>query len=55
MCSGMRWGGRRLGGGIEGEGMVMSGDVYCLDEQDLVRFFLQYLIGNTWFDRITTR
>ena len=51
MCLGMKWGGRRLGGVIEGDGMVMSGDVYCLDEQDLLRFFLQYLIGNTWFDR----
>ena len=32
MCLGMRWGGRRLGEGIEGEGMVMSGDVHALDE-----------------------
>ena len=32
MCSGMRWGGRRLGGDIEGEGIVMSGDVHALDE-----------------------
>ena len=43
MCSEMRWGGRRLGGVIEGEGMIMSGDVYCLDEQDLFVFLLQYL------------
>ena len=32
MCSGMRWGGRRLGEGIEGERMVMSGEAHALDE-----------------------
>ena len=36
MCSGMRWGGRRLGGDIEGEEeeeeQIMSGDVHCLDQ-----------------------
>ena len=55
MCSGMRWAGRKLGGDIEGEGMVMSGDVRCLDERGLLRFLLQYLIRNTWLDIITTR
>ena len=32
MCLGMRWGDRRLGGGIEEEGKVMSADDRCLDE-----------------------
>ena len=43
MCSEMRWGGRRLGGVIEGDGMVMSGDVYCLDEQISIVFFSSIL------------
>ena len=30
MCSERRWGGRRLGGDIEGDVMVMSGDVRSL-------------------------
>lgn len=38
MCSGMRWEGRRLGEGIEGEGMVMSGNIHGLDEGGLLCF-----------------
>lgn len=42
MCSGMRWGGRRLGGVIEEERMVMSGDAHALDEGGRLRFFFYY-------------
>ena len=42
MCSETRWGGRRLGGVIEGEGMVMSGDVHALDEGGWLCFFFYY-------------